>query len=221
MKKLIFAMLVILAHATGYSQDVNTAVRHYPGKVKYQKTEQDATIFELPYPKDEVEAGMKKMLGERGIKPREHNGFWEAKNVKILKLNSKVYDAYYKIEKDGKTASKVYMILTEPGEDVVARTSSHAVIAAAAGGTALAASVGSSMNDNNFDLRVKDQEADIKSAEKKYQNLLDDQKKLQKKMTDLQTELDKNTTDQTRLQQEIEAKKKILEDFKAGKKGKD
>ena len=221
MKKLILAMVVLLASATGYSQDVNSAVRHYPGKVKYQKTEQDATIFELPYPKDEVEAGMKKLLGEKGIKAKERNGFFEAKNVKISKLHNKIYDVYYKVEKDGKTASKVSMILTEPGEDVTARTSSHAVIAAAAGGTALAASVGSSLNDNNFDLRVKDQEADIKSAERKYQNLLEDQKRLQKKMSDLQTEIDKNTTDQTRLQQEIEAKKKILEDFKAGKKGKD
>jgi hypothetical protein len=218
MKKLLFAMLLLVMQGVAYSQDANSSVRHYLGKVKYQKTEQDATIFELPYPKDEVEDGMKKMLGERGIKPKERNGFYEARNAKIVKLNDKVYDVYYKIEKDGKTSSKISMILAEPGEDLAARNSSHAVIVAAAGGTALAASVGSSLNDNDHDLRVKDQEAEIKSTEKKYQSLLDDQKKLQKKMTDLQTELDKNTTDQGRLQQELEAKKKLLEDLKGGKK---
>lgn len=218
MKKLLFVIVILMTQVAGHAQDSTASVRNYPGKVKYQKTEQDATIFELPFPKDEVEAGMKKMLAERGITPRERKGFFEAKNVKIVKLNNMVYDAYYKIEKDGKTASKIYLILTEPGEDVVTRNSSHAVIAAAAGGTALAVSVGSSLNGNNFDMRLKDQEVDIRNAEKKYQNLQEDQKRLQKKITDLQADMDRNLQDQTKLQQEIEAKRKTLEDFKNSKK---
>ena len=60
----------------------------------------------------------------------------------------------------------------------------------------------------------------LKDAERKYADLQDDQRRLQKKFDDLQKDLDKNAQDQSRLQKEIEAKKKILEEFKSGKAGK-
>lgn len=220
MKKLFLFVLLLVSAIGIYAQDINTAVRSYPGKVKYQKTEHDCTIFEMPYPKDQVEEGMKKLMEERGAKVREKNGFYEVKNISIVKLQNKVCDGYYKIEKDGKTGSRVYLILAEPGEDLGNRTSNHAVVAAAAGGVALASAMGSSLDDHNFDVQVKQQEEDLKSAEKKLNKLQDDQKNLQKKLSDLQTSIDKNSQDQTRMQKEIEAKRATLESFKAGRKGK-
>jgi hypothetical protein len=217
-------LLVMLAFLTcdAFTQDIRAEnVRYYPAKVKYQKIEHDATIFELPYPKDQVESGMKKMAEERGVKVKERNGFYEARNVTILKLNGRVCDMYYKVEKDGKSASKVYMILADPGEDLNNRSTSHTGLLAAAGGAAIVTAVGGSLSDHDHDLRVKLQEDDIKDSEKKYNNLLEDQKRLEKKMTDLQKELDKNKTDQARMQQEIESRKAALEVFKQGKgKGK-
>jgi hypothetical protein len=218
MKKMIFTLLLgwgLCMVVNG--QDINSSLRYYPGKVKYQKTEQDATVFEVPYSREQVEEGMRKMMNERGVKLRERNGFYEAKSISIVKLHNKVYDAYYKIEKDGKTACKIYLILTEPGEDVVSRSSSHAVIAAAGGGAAVAVAMGSSLSDHDHDVQVRAQEDDIKNAEKKFTRLVEDQKNLQKKLTEIQADIEKNTQDQARLQQEIEAKKATLETFKANK----
>lgn len=217
MKKMFLVSALLLIVGASIGQDNAKALRNYPGKVKYQKTEQDATVYEIPYPKDEVEAGMKKMMDDRGIKVNEKNGFYEAKNVTLVKRGSHVCDAYYKVEKDGKTASKVYLILTEPGEDVSNRQSSQAMVAAAAGGTAVAATMGSSLGDNNQDVQIRNQEEDIRNSEKKLSKLADEQKSLQKKITDLQNSLDKNTQDQTRMQQEIDAKKASLETFRSGK----
>jgi hypothetical protein len=219
MKKILFVVSLFVGIGTLGAQDINTALRHYPGKVKYQKVEQDATVFEVPYSKDQVEQGMKRMMDERGVKLRERNGFFEAKSIAIVKLQNKVYDAYYKIEKDGKTASKIYLILTEPGEDLSMRNSSHAVIAAAAGGTAIAAAMGSSLDDHNHDVQVRAQEEDIRNTEKKFSRLVEEQKSLQKKLSEIQTDIEKNTQDQSKLQQEIEAKKATLETFKAAKLG--
>ena len=217
MKKMFFASVLLLLAGAVIGQDNVKALRHYPGKVKYQKTELDATVYEVPYPKDEVEAGMKKMMDERGIRVNEKNGFYEAKNVTLVKRGNHVCDAYYKVEKDGKTASKVYLILTEPGEDVSNRNSSQAMVAAAAGGTAVATAMGSSLGDHNHDVQIRNQEDEIKTAEKKLSKMADEQKSLQKKIADLQNSLDKNAQDQSRLQQEIEAKKAALESFRAGK----
>lgn len=217
---LLMLLVFLLGEVAG--QDIRDAnVRHYPGKVKYQKIEHDATIFELPYPKDQVEEGMKKMAEQRGVKIKERNGFYEARNVTILKLNSRVCDMYYRVEKDGKSASKVYMILADPGEDLNNRSTSHTGLLAAAGGAAVVAAVGGSLSEHDHDVRVKQQEDDIKGSEKKYNSLLEDQKRLEKKIADLQKELDKNMTDQSRMQQEIESRKAALEVFKQGKgKGK-
>ena len=84
MRKILFAVIAILFFQVAHSQDLlNSNVRHYPGKVKYQKEEQDATIFEIPYPKDEVEVGLRKMAEARGVKVREKNGFYSAENAPV------------------------------------------------------------------------------------------------------------------------------------------
>lgn len=220
-KGLLLVMLAFLTY-NALAQDIRAEnVRYYPGKIKYQKIEHDATIFEIPYPKDQVEDGLRKLAESRGVKAREHNGFIEAKNVSVLKLNGKVCDVYFKVEKDGKTASKVYMIMSEPGEDLNNRNTSHTALLAAAGGAGVVAAVGSHLDNHNYEGLVKSQEKDIKDMEKKYNNLMEDQKRLDKKLTDLQADIEKNKTDQTRMQQEIESRKAALEVFKQGKgKGK-
>jgi hypothetical protein len=222
MRKGLLLMIFVLLVFISRGQDVNAAnVRHYPGKVKYQKVEHDATIFEIPYPKDQVEDGMRKLAESRGVKAKERNGFYEVKNVSILKLNGKVCDMYYKVERDGKAASKVYMILTDPGEDITGRVSSHNALLLAAGGVGVAAAVGSHLDDHNDEARIKDQENDIKESEKKYNNLIEEQKRLEKKLSDIQKDIEKNKTDQSRMQQEIESRKAALDLFKQGKgKGK-
>jgi len=217
MKKIFLISALLLFVGNAISQDLNKALRHYPGKIKYQKTEQDATIYEVPYPKDEVETGMKKMMDDRGIRVNEKNGFYEAKNVTLVKRGNHVCDAYYKVEKDGKTASKVYLILAEPGEDLNSRNSSHAMLAAAAGGSAVAVAMNESLGDNNYDVQIRNQEEEIRNSEKKLSKLADEQKSLQKKIADLQNSLDKNAQDQTRMQQEIDAKKASLESFRSGR----
>ncbi|TAH01350.1 MAG: hypothetical protein EAZ17_04935 [Sphingobacteriales bacterium] len=216
-KGLLLTMFVLLVFV-GRSQDVNAAnVRHYPGKVKYQKVEHDATIFEIPYPKDQVENGMRKLAESRGVKAKERNGFYEVKNVSILRLSGKVCDMYYKVEKDGKSASKVYMILADPGEDLNNRVSSHTALLVAAGGVGVAAAVGGHLDDHNQESRIKEQENDIKESEKKYNNLMEEQSRLEKKLSDIQKDIEKNKTDQARMQQEIESRKAALEVFKQGK----
>ncbi|MFN7686951.1 MAG: coiled-coil domain-containing protein [Sphingobacteriales bacterium] len=220
-KGLLFVMFAFLA-CNAIAQDIRAGnVRYYPGKVKYQKVEHDATIFDMPYPKEQVEDGLRKLAESRGVKAREHSGFLEAKNIKVQKLNGKACDVYFKVEKEGKSASKVYMIMAEPGEDLNNRNTSHTALLAAAGGAGVVAAVGSHLDDHNNDELVKSQEKDIKDMEKKYNSLLEEQKRLDKKFTDLQADIEKNKTEQTRMQQEIESRKAALEVFKQGKgKGK-
>jgi hypothetical protein len=216
-KGIITTVFLVLSVFT-FGQDINNAnLRHYPGKVKYQKVEHDATVFDIPYSRDQVEEGMKKLAESRGVKAREKNGFFEVKNISILKLNGRVCDMYYKVERDGKTSSKVYMILADPGEDLNNRTTSHNNLLLTAGGVGVIAAVGGHLDDHNHDVTIRSQEDDIKSSEKKYNSLVEEQKRLEKKLADVQKDIEKNKTDQARLQSEIDSRKTALDAFRKGK----
>jgi hypothetical protein len=144
------------------------ASRQYPGKVKYQKTEQDATVFDVPYPANQVEDGLKDMFQKKGVKVKEKNGFYEAPSVKMDQHGVKSGDVYYKVVKDGKNDCKIYIILTEAGEAPESRTSSHADIAAGAGlGTgAVLGGIAPALDEYDFSIVKAKQEEEVKKAEK-------------------------------------------------------
>ena len=121
---ILFFVTIQLFTLYGFGQEQKFA-RKYSGTVKYQKTEQPATVFEFNYPASEVEDGLMEFFMNQGSKPKESKGFYYVSGVKISKEDSKFFDVYYKVEKDGKTASKVYAIVTDLGEDPLTRTSSH------------------------------------------------------------------------------------------------
>lgn len=212
MRRILICLTVLCAFAL--HAEAQTPTKQYPGKVKYQKTEQDATIFELPYPADQVEDGLKSLAAKQGVKVKEKNGFFEGKNLVMQKLDNKIYDVYYKVEKIGKAESKVYLILAEPGEDLVTRTSSHAAIAgSAAGGAVILASIAPYLDEHDFNIIKLSQEGDIKKAEKKLANLQDEQSKLQKRLADINKDLERNAKDQKNAAAELEAKKSSLSEF--------
>lgn len=222
MRKILSILVLCLLSLHLFAQK---ASRQYPGKVKYMKTEQDATVFDAPYPADQVEDGLKGMFQKKGVKVKEKNGFFEAANVKMDQLGNKSGDVYYKVVKDGKTGSKIYVILTEPGEAPESRTSSHTSMAVGAGlGTgAILGDIAPALDEHDFNVVKARQEEDIKRTEKKLSGLVDDQGKLEKKRADLEKDIEKLKQDQINLQADLEAKKSALATFleKAGKGKKD
>jgi hypothetical protein len=218
-----FFLLMLVIGFLCLQAEAQKPTRQYAGKVKYLKTEQDATIFDVAYPPNQVLDALRDLAGQRGVKIKEINGFYEARNLAMEKLGGKVHDVYCKVEKAGKGNSKVYMILAEPGEDLVNRTSSHAVLAGtAAGGAVILAAIVPHLDETEFNSLKLAQEDEIKKAEKKLASLQDDQSKLQKKLADINKEIDKNAKDQNNATAELEEKKadlaKFLEKREVGKK---
>ncbi len=204
--------LIFLAFTfLGLHADAQKTSRQYPGKVKYQKVEQDATVFDIPYPAGEVEDGLKDLAAKKGVKVKEKNGFWEARNIPVDMLGGKTQDVYYKVEKDGRNECKVYMIIAEPGEDIANRTSSHVDLAgAAAGGAVILASVVPHLDDHDFGVVKGRQEDEVKKAEKKLASLQEDQSKLQRKLDDINKDIDRNSKDLSNAAAELESKKSAL-----------
>jgi hypothetical protein len=217
MKRMLLGLMLLTAFAL--HAEAQKPTKQYAGTVKYLKTEQETTIFEVPYPADQVEEGLKGLASKQGVKVREKNGFYEARNLVLKNVDHKKHDVYYKVEKDGKNGSKVYFILAEPGEDLVNRTSSHAALAgSAAGGAVILASIAPHLDEHDFNMVKLQQEEAIKKAEKKLASLQDEQSKLQKRLADINKELEKNGKDQNLAATELETKKSALAEF-MGKRG--
>ena len=219
MNKFMLMVTVFLFLAfQSFSQD-QKYTRKYSGTVKYQKTDQPATVFEFPYPASEVEDGLMAFFREQGSKPKESKGFYYVSNVRMPK-EDKLQDIYYKVEKDGKEASKLYAIVTEPGENPVTRTSSHNELVAAGAGAGVVAAVGPAMEEHDYKVQLEKQEEEIRKSEKKMNDLLEESKQLEKKRADIDKNIELNKQNQEKLQAELDNKKQLYQQFVEKKKKK-
>jgi hypothetical protein len=188
-------------------------VRQFPGKVKYAKTELDATIIDLPYAAADVENGLKEFLARNNVTVKSRNGFFEGRGVRLDSFDVKMYDVYYKVDKSSKSGSWLYLILTGPNEDPAARNTQHAEMAESKGGKAIVSGIPMALEDYDFNLNVRRQEEDIRKMEKRILALSDSQSKLEKRKAELEAELEKTKKEQEDLKKETTGKKTALEQF--------
>lgn len=187
--------------------------RQFPGKVKYGKTELDATIIDLPYAAGDVEDGLKEFLARNNVQVKVRNGFFEGRGLRIDSFDIKMFDVYYKVDKSSKSGSWLYIILTEPNEDPAARHTQHAEMAALKGGTAILSAIPAALDDYDFNLNVRRQEEEIRKMERRMLTLSDSQSKLEKRKAELEAELEKTKKEQEDLKKESANKKTALEQF--------
>ena len=197
--------------------------RKYEGTVEYQKTKQHATILDFNYPEKDLENALEEYVEKQGGKVKINKGFFYAKSVKLHERENRHFDVYYKVTGSGKgdnARSTVYIILGEPGENILlrdtsARNHSGKAAASSAGATAFFGSLGSAVSDYDLDKKIKGQEYAVLSTEKRLTDL--DRKKLSmekelediRKETELQeSELEKNKTLLAQFKEEKELRKK-------------
>jgi hypothetical protein len=208
---------VFLYSTTSFSQD-QKYTRKYSGTVKFQKTEQPATVFEFPYSVSQVEEGLIEFFKTQGSKPKESKGFYFVSSVKLLKDDNRFHDIYYKVEKDGKEASKLYAIVTELGENPVTRTSSHDALVATGAAAGIVAAMGPALDDHDYKMQLEKQEGNIRKTEKKMTSLIDEGKSLEKKKAGIDKEIEVNKQEQQKLQTELDNKKQLYQQFIEKKK---
>jgi len=189
-------------------------LKRYEGTVEYQKTTQPATILEFRYPERDLEKALESYIEKLGGKVRTQKGFFYAKGVPVQEKGNRYHDVYYKVNGSGKgdnMISKVYIILAEPGENILLRNGgSSGSAAAAATGGAVFGTVGAHVGSYDHEKRVKAQEEELAKAQRKADDLLKKKDRLTKEL-----EL---TDQELKLQEaEVEKAKSILAQIKAQK----
>jgi hypothetical protein len=219
MKKItaLFLALFILS-ASLFAQSNLTSV-------SYNKTSQPGLMIELPYNQDVSEgfiiANLKKTgydaetKGKLFWKQNKLNGFYVFKDVR-LEGTAESVDLYFKVESKGKKQKDQSIIYLLMGKSDGTFISSTEETTYAAGKKFL----------NNFpvqseayklDLDIKAQEDAVKTAEKKYDKLKDEEKSLSKKIEQLQDDLKNNRQDQENQQKTIDNERTKLADLRSKK----
>ena len=189
------------------------------GKVDYQKKEQAALMVELPYPPGVVEDAIKDYLNKRGLKSNQSKGYNLFKGTRLDSLSGMDHDLYFKVERKSrkeKDASVVYMFVTRPNENPTERLTGETSGLSSA--RSFLSGLIPTVDAHNLEVEIGGQENEIKKAEKKYENLVDDGNDMQKRLKKLQDNIEENKKAQERQKQEIEKQKGILENMRGKRK---
>ncbi len=204
MKKLLLAVVVFIS--------IQAMAQSRQGTVEYDKTIVPCYIMDLPFAPGVAEDAIKERFKKMGLPSKEKKGFLEYRNVVIPEISGTPIDALIKVERKSrkeKDASTVYMIVNPIGVTTDA-TSSGTVAGIAAGTDVFLNSLKGNTEDLSLELEIKKQDDEVKRAEKKYKNMVDDGEDMQKKLKKLQEDIVENTKRQQDQTAEVQKQKEAL-----------
>jgi hypothetical protein len=207
MKKL--TLLFILSAACLFLSAQSRSV-----KVEYQKEPRLAIENDVPFPVKTVEDAIADTFAKLGYKATTSKGFTVYKGVRIPELGSESWDIYFMVEKKSKKDkenSTVTMMISKGFDAFVTESNDGAIIRK---GKSYLDSMRNMLASYDLEQQITVQEDELKSAEKKSLNLLDDGKSLEKKKRKLEEDIADNIKDQEKQVREIEKQKQILEVMK-------
>jgi hypothetical protein len=216
MKTLLPLLLLVIC--------VNASAQSVTTSVKFDKTDKPALMLYLPYSQEVAEGTILTKLKETGFEPETKgtlfwkqnkvNGFYAYKGVVLKGDKNELVDLYFKVDRRGSkkdNQSVMYMLTSKGGENFVTDGTDASAFASAQ--KFLNGFVGETATYKHT-LDVKSQEETVKKAEKKYNDLMNDEKDMINKIAKLQEELKKNKEAQINQQALLEAEKKKLADMR-------
>ena len=199
--------MIILSAMAVFAQPVATDTR-----VEYQKGDKAAAVIELPYNPDVVAASIKEDMLKKGLKEEKNKGFQVFKGARLTPTDGEVVDMYFKVDRKSRkdnNASVIYLILGRPNENVALRTGDDSFKVEDA--KTYLNNIAPSVEAYNLEVNVNQQEDIIKKAEKRLNNLQDDQRNYEKKLSALNDRLTQTKRD-IDVQTEEVAKQKAARD---------
>lgn len=215
-------ILLLLFFAFG----IHASAQSVSTTVKFNKADKPALMLYLPYNQDVAEGTILTKLKETGFEPESKgslfwkqskaDGYYVFKGV-VLRPDSgtnMLTDLYFKVERRGSkkdNQSVIYLMTSKGTENFVTDASEPATYAAA---QKFLNGFVSETATYKHTLDVKAQEETVKKAEKKMNDLRNDEKDMNKKIAKLQDDLKRNQQDQINQQASLEAENKKLADMK-------
>jgi hypothetical protein len=193
--------------------------------ITIDKKVQPGLVLELPNNTDVAEGTILQKLKETGYSPETKgklfwkknklHGFYVFNGIQLPALDNQKLDMYFKVEpksKAQKDQSIIYLLVSKGYDNFISPETDTATFVAA---TAFLNGFVAGTASYRLNLDIEEQEKVVKAAEKKLNDLQDDEKSLVKKIEDLQADLRNNKNDQAMQEKEIANQKTKLEELKA------
>ncbi len=192
----------------------------YEGKAEVQRKEHTAAVMELPYPPDQAEDAIVQYMAQKGYKlASTKGGIMTFKGVKLNPNNTDNNDIHFKVERKSrkeKESSIVQMIVSKENESLATRLADDR--AGIEDAKSFLSGMTPSFESFHLEKSIVDQDNSVKKAEKKLDDLVEEQQDLEKKIKNLQEKLAKNKKDQEAQKAEVGNQKTILETLKGKRK---
>ena len=188
--------------------------------------EQGASRLEdvRPVPERDLAKATEEYVKKSGGKVKSMGKGWSvAKGIRLHRSHDGFYDLYYKIDGKGRgdhAKSTMYVIVSEPGENLVAsadQPQGRGAVAETGAAAAFFGDMGSTVGEYDLNKKIAQQEDEIKKAQKKYDNLVSDGKSLENKRQKVEKDITDNQNAQAQQQQEIDRLKGLLDQIKSKK----
>lgn len=187
--------------------------------MEHQRKDHVAAVIELPYPPDVVEDAIKEYMAKKGYKVSSAKGVHSFKGVKLHPNNSSNNDIHFKVERKSrkeKEVSLVHLVVSKENESLVQRLADDR--AGIEDGKSFLNAMTPHFEAHHLEVEIGNQDKSVKKAEKKLDDLVEDQQDLEKKIKNLQEKLEQNKKDQETQKAEIGNQKTILETLKGRRK---
>ncbi|MBC7848506.1 MAG: hypothetical protein H7Y31_02160 [Chitinophagaceae bacterium] len=211
--KTIFTFLVFaLTCASSFGQA-------YEAKAEHQRKQHVAAVLELPYPPEVVEEAIKDYMAKKGYKISSSKGTYSFKGVKMDDRDTSNKDVHFQVERKSrkeKDVSLVHLIVSKANESLSDRVPEDRT--GIEDGKAFLNRMTPAFEAYNLEAEIENQDKNIKKAEKKLDNLIDDQRDLERKIKNLEDKLAENKKAQVAQQAEIGNQKTIFDGLKGKRK---
>jgi hypothetical protein len=204
MKKIYFTLLLSFCVYASIAQS-------YVGETKINKMPKMAIINELPYSPEIAESGIKKKMSQMGFSGKENDGYIVYKNVSMPEIGPGKYNLYFKTERRSKKEtgqSLVYMLISDSYDAFINETRDADAVK---NGKSFLNTLNVQAESASIDKEIQNEEENLKKAEKRYNNAVEDGSDLEKKRRKLEADIEQNKKDQEQKKLEIEKQKVVLE----------
>ncbi len=211
MKKLFTLFTCLAIACIVYAQPKATE-----GKADFQKTQQPAAIITVPYTDDITEKAIDDYMSKKGLKGSNTGGYKVYRNYKLADTHDHNSDMYFKVDRKSRSKKHIYvnyLLVAKSTEDVKTRKLNDSTGNGLDGATALLDGMVPAIEAYDLEAKIKDQEAIVKKAQKKYDDYVSDQKDAEKKIRNLEDKQAQNKKDQEKASDDI--KKYINSDDKS------
>ncbi|HLX92233.1 MAG TPA: hypothetical protein VKR32_11145 [Puia sp.] len=188
----------------------------YDSKLDYQKSSISVASIELAYPQDVSEDAIKDYMSKHGTKNSSSKGFTVYRGAKLDSADANACDLYFKVErkKKEKDISVISLFAAPLNSEIPVKDSAFNPQPDKA--KAFLNNLSPFIGAYDLEVQINAQQEVLKKAQKKYNNLKNEQGDLEKKLRKLQDELNQNKVDQATQSQIVQ--NSVNQDAEAAKK---